>query len=119
MPSLKLFILIFKICLWTPFTSTLQPRIFAASDYFIVLNGQDVRKHTTDDRGVFRKPRTTLDKLQVLDNDVILRPPREETCVVTSSQAARQPNGQHRMPSYHHYQDVHKVCIPISPIYNI
>ncbi|XP_031572884.1 uncharacterized protein LOC116306893 [Actinia tenebrosa] len=106
MSSLKLFIFIFEICLWLPCTSTLSPRIFAASDYFIV-NDQEVRQQTADDRGVLRNRRTTLDKLQLVDNDVVLDPPRaEKTCVLTSILTASQPKD--RMPSHNHFQDVHK-----------
>lgn len=62
---------------------TASPRIWAVSDHFLILNGQEIYQQATDDRGEWHTTKADRSQLRLLTNDVVFNlPDKYKTCVM-------------------------------------
>ena len=105
--GLRRYFLLFLTLPCVPYATSLNPSLYGVADNYVVMNGKDVRHYTRDDRGKPWKPKASLDRLELLHNDVLYNLPSESCVVAESSEFLGQNELRQNISQY--FREVHQV----------
>lgn len=88
--------------------ANLTPSLHGIHDYFVVMNGKDVTHFQTDDRGEIWKPKVSLDRLELLQNDIVYNVPTD-SCILQQPSERDNPASERKKNKSIHFPEVHKV----------